>query len=91
SPTRSTNGHLSERYAYFWRTSKVKFLRASLDSKVAEQIEREPFWLEVELKDSGSTLWLTNFHSRPHDQTPEAEIALLADYPQRVAGQALFS
>ncbi|PHI18938.1 endonuclease [Lewinellaceae bacterium SD302] len=88
-PTRSTSGHISERYAYIWRKSKVTHLRSGLDGKLAATVNREPFWLEIRVKGFDRPIWLTNFHSRPHDQEPELEIAQLVSYPSRAGDQPL--
>lgn len=88
-PTRSSSSHLSERYAYFWRSSKVQFLSADLDNQLALQVEREPYWLKVRVDDFIDPIYLINFHSRPYNQQPESEITLFQTYPQRAKGLPL--
>lgn len=88
-PTASSSSAIRERYAYIWRKSKCRFLRAGLDTRLGDFVEREPFWLELQVHGFDSPLWLSNFHSRPYTQEPEAEIQLFIEYPTRVAPEPM--
>jgi endonuclease/exonuclease/phosphatase family metal-dependent hydrolase len=88
-PTSSASSYNKERYAFLWRRSKVKMLRTFLDGTVAGAVVREPFWMEVQVKDFPDPIWLVNFHSLPHAKHPEQEMPFLTNYPDRVPDQAL--
>ena len=88
-PTASSSSAIRERYAFIWRTSKCRFLRAGLDTRLSDFIEREPYWLELRVAGFPQPLWLSNFHSRPYNQEPEAEIRFFTEYPSRVAPEPM--
>lgn len=71
-PTASSSPHKSERYAFLWKTSKVRMEgRPRLISELATLVEREPYLAHFTVK--GVPLHVLNFHSCSH----------AADYPQR--------
>ncbi len=88
-PTASSSAHISERYAFIWRTSKVKLVgRPRLLSAFAKTIEREPYLAEFEW--DRKRFRVANFHARPHDKQPEQEIAQLKTLMDTYADQPLF-
>jgi deoxyribonuclease-1-like protein len=79
-PTKSTSSHKSERYAYLWKTSKVKILsKARLLSEITAYVEREPF--VIQFSHNGKSLTLVNYHACTHK----------ADFPERKEISAITS
>lgn len=78
NPTNSTK-YVTERYAFVWKTQHIKIKnRGKLIKELEFTIDREPFLLDFYLE--GKKLTIINFHSRPHDKNPEAEITALTQY-----------
>lgn len=78
NPTNSPK-YVTERYAYVWKTKHIKIKnRGRLIKELEIIIDREPFILDFYTTDRKLTL--INFHSRPHDKNPEAEITALTQY-----------
>ena len=72
-PTSSDNPYKVERYAFIWKTSRLKKVGDSwLEKKYHLEIEREPFYITLNSK--GKRFTLFNFHAIPKSQQPEAEI-----------------
>jgi endonuclease/exonuclease/phosphatase family metal-dependent hydrolase len=88
-PTASSSAAIRERYAFIWKKSKCRYLRSGLDTELRDRVEREPFWLELDIKGFPTPVWLSNFHSRPFNQQPEAEIRYFIDYAARVAPEPM--
>lgn len=77
-PTNSSK-YVTERYAVVWKTKHIKIKnRGKLIKELDTLVDREPFLIDFYLKDT--KLSLINFHSRPHDKNPEAEIKALTQY-----------
>tara|TARA_R110000765_G_scaffold295818_3_gene390970 strand:+ start:1529 stop:2341 length:813 start_codon:yes stop_codon:yes gene_type:complete len=77
-PTNGTK-YASERYAFVWKTKHIKIKnRGRLLKELDALIDREPFFLDFYIADKKLTL--INFHSRPHDKNPEAEIKALTHH-----------
>ncbi|MEC4112983.1 endonuclease [Myroides pelagicus] len=71
-PTNSSP-YRSERYAYIWKTNKVKLKKkAFLDPTFQQEIEREPYIATFSYKNNVFTL--SNFHALPKKHQPEKEI-----------------
>ncbi|TDE04285.1 endonuclease/exonuclease/phosphatase family protein [Flavobacterium sandaracinum] len=69
----SSAAYTMERYAYIWKTSKVKKIgRAWLEKKYNVVIDREPFLCTFKYKNKEFTL--VNFHAIPKTKQPETEI-----------------
>jgi len=84
-PTKSPSVYISERYAFLWKTSKVKLNgRAYLDSELAEKCFREPYIGKFQLTKATESFYVINFHSRKHNDHPEEEIVYLKDYTTRL-------
>jgi deoxyribonuclease-1-like protein len=85
NPTKSPSVHISERYAFLWKTSKVAIQgKAFLDNELASVINREPYIAKFKSKKNGITFHIINFHARTNDEHPEREIIHFKDYPERL-------
>lgn len=63
----------TERYAYLWKTSKIKKIGdAWLEQKYQLEIDREPYYCTFEYKNK--TFTLSNFHAITKKLQPETEI-----------------
>ncbi|GGG52251.1 endonuclease/exonuclease/phosphatase family protein [Bizionia arctica] len=83
-PTKSPSSHMSERYAFIWKTSKVSIQgRPFLDAELETKIYREPYIAKFKIKETNEDFFLVNFHSRKHDDKPELEIQYFKDYRER--------
>ena len=65
-PTHSTSGHISERYAYLWKTSKVTLTggRPRLLSELSAYVEREPYMIQFRI--NAKILTVMNYHACTH-------------------------
>ena len=91
NPTKSPSSNMSERYAYFWKTSKVRLInKPYLDSELEEKCIREPYIAEFKLKNGKESFFIVNFHSRVHSENPENEIVYFKDYPERLSSDRIF-
>jgi len=91
NPTKSPSSNMSERYAYIWKTSKIKLVsKPYLDSELEEKCIREPYIAEFKLKKENKSFFLINFHSRVHSQNPEKEIVFFKNYPKRLNSERIF-
>lgn len=82
-PTTSS-AYKTERYAFLWKTSKVKKIgEAWLEKKYNLEIDREPFYCTFKHNDKSITL--VNFHAITKSKQPETEIKyfkfLPSEYP----------
>lgn len=80
----SGSSYKTERYAFLWKTSKVKLKgNAWLEKKYNLEIDREPFFGTFEI--NKKTITLVNFHAITKSKQPETEIKyfkfLPAEYP----------
>lgn len=90
-PTKSPSVYISERYAFLWKTSKLKLTtRAYLDTALQEECYREPFIGEFQLKKGGDPFFVINFHSRKYNENPEKEIIFFKDYTERLKSNKIF-
>lgn len=79
-PTRSSSAQASERYAYIWKTAKVKLLhRPWLEKMYEKMIDREPYYSDFSYK--GNEFTLVNFHAIPKKKQPETEIKYFKFFP----------
>ena len=84
NPTSSTSSHKVERYAFLWKTSKIKLKgNAWLEKQYHLEIDREPYFATFEI--NKKTITLVNFHAITKSKQPETEIKyfkfLPAEYP----------
>lgn len=78
-PTNSSP-YATERYAFLWKTTKVKEARkAWLEKKYEDHIDREPFLMDFNYK--GKNFTLVNFHAIPKKKQPEREIKYFKFFP----------
>ncbi|PZX52123.1 endonuclease/exonuclease/phosphatase family metal-dependent hydrolase [Algoriphagus ratkowskyi] len=90
-PTNSPSPYISERYAFLWKTSKVKLLTSAyLDSELEEVCDREPFIGKFQLTKGKEPFYVINFHSRRFNQQPEEEIIHFKNYPERLKTDRVF-
>lgn len=79
--SKATSGQGSERYAFLWKTSKIKLKNAPwLDLNFANYINREPYFGTFIYNKKEFTL--ASFHAVPKKKQPEAEIKYFKYYPQ---------
>lgn len=84
NPTSSTNSYKIERYAFIWKTNKLKKIGdAWLEKQYSLEIDREPFFATFKSIDKVFTL--VTFHAITKAKQPETEIKyfkfLPAEYP----------
>lgn len=80
----SSSAYKTERYAYIWKTAKVKKIgKAWLEKKYNLEIDREPYYCTFEYNKKQFTI--ANFHAITKSKQPETEIKyfkfLPAQYP----------
>ena len=72
NPT-SSSAYKTERYAFLWKTSKVKKIgEAWLEKKYHLEIDREPHYCTFDYK--GKQFTIANFHAITKSKQPETEI-----------------
>jgi len=80
----SSSSYKRERYAFIWKTSKIKLKGNTwLEKKYHLEIDREPYFATFEI--DRKTITLVNFHAITKSKQPETEIKyfkfLPAEYP----------
>lgn len=76
----SSSAYKTERYAFLWKTSKVKKIgKAWLEKKYHLEIDREPFYATFEYNKKQFTL--VNFHAITKSKQPETEIKFFKYLP----------
>lgn len=84
-PTQSPSVYKSERYAFLWKTAKVKMInKPYLDSELSTVCDREPYIGLFKPKKETAEFYVINFHSRRFDAYPEEEIRHFIEYPGRL-------
>jgi len=79
NPTSGFTGS-AERYAFLWKTSKVKKIGESwLSLHYVQEIDREPFFCRFKAKDKIFTI--VNYHSITKAKHPESEIKYFKFFP----------
>lgn len=77
-----------ERYAYIWKTSKLKKIgNPWLENKFQAEIEREPYL--ATFKFEGKAFTLVTFHALPKSQQPEKEIKYFQYLPSEYLDKTL--
>ncbi len=90
-PTNGSSPFKKERYAFLWKTSKVKLVhKPFLDKELEILVTREPFIAEFKLKKGSESFFIINFHSRKFDDNPEEEIVFFEKYPVRLNSERIF-
>jgi deoxyribonuclease-1-like protein len=91
NPTKSPSTNISERYAFLWKTSKVKIInKPYLDKELEDLCFREPYIARFKLKKGEETFYVINYHSRKHYDKPEEEIIHFKDYLDRLDSKRIF-
>ena len=81
NPTTSNNPSSSERYAFLWKTARVKKLGNSwLDRNYADEIDREPYMSTFEYQ--GKSFTLVSFHAVPKKKNPASELKYFKFFPK---------
>jgi deoxyribonuclease-1-like protein len=76
----SSSAYKTERYAFLWKTSKIKKIgRAWLEKKYHLAIDREPFYATFEYQKK--TFTVVNFHAITKNKQPETEIKYFKELP----------
>ena len=77
----SSSAYKSERYTFFWKTSKVSRVGNSwLEKKYHLEIDREPFF--TTFKAEGKEFTLVNFHAITKSMQPETEVKYFKYLPE---------
>lgn len=81
----SSSAYKTERYAFLWKTSKIKKIGdAWLEKKYHLEIDREPYYCSFD--NNGKQFTIANFHAITKSKQPETEIKyfkfLPAQYPK---------
>lgn len=84
NPTTSSNKYKVERYAFIWKTNKIKKIgNAWLEHKFSLEMDREPYL--ITLKANKKVFTLATFHAITKAKQPETELKyfklMLAEYP----------
>ena len=87
-PTSSNNSYKVERYAFIWKTRRLKKIGdAWLEKKYNIEIDREPFY--ITFNTSGKNFTLVSFHAITKSMQPETEIKYFKFLPDLYKGQNL--
>lgn len=79
--TTSTNSASQEKYAFIWKTAKVKKTgNCWLDQNFEKEIDREPFMGTFNY--NGKLFTLVSFHAVPKKKNPETEIKYFKFFPK---------
>ena len=77
----SSSAYKTERYAFLWKTSKVKKIgEAWLENKYHLEIDREPYYCTFDYK--GKSFTVVNFHAITKSRQPETEIKYFKFLPE---------
>ena len=69
----------TEKYAFLWKTSKVKVIgKGTLITELEACVYREPY--RMKFKANGNQFTIINYHSRKHSEQPEVEVNCISDY-----------
>ncbi|MCV9930431.1 endonuclease/exonuclease/phosphatase family protein [Flavobacterium sp. LS1R49] len=78
----SSSAHKKERYAFIWKTNKVKLKEKPwLEKQYEQQIEREPYYATFGIGDKNFTI--VSFHAITKKKQPETEIKYFKFLPQQ--------
>lgn len=90
NPTNSSK-YVTESYAFIWRTTNIKIKnRGTLIAALDSEVEREPFAINFYLDQK--VLQVVNFHSRPYNQNPQAEIKAISQHlVKAMKGSVIFA
>jgi endonuclease/exonuclease/phosphatase family metal-dependent hydrolase len=80
--TNSTK-YMTERYAIIWKNEHIKIKKDNkghLIKELDEKVDREPFIIEFFMKDT--SFFVMNYHAKPYNKDPRAEVKQLLNYVQ---------
>ena len=78
----SSSAYKTERYAFLWKTSKVKKVgEAWLEKKYHLEIDREPYYCTFDF--NGKQFTIANFHAITKSRQPETEIKYFKFLPEQ--------
>jgi deoxyribonuclease-1-like protein len=78
----SSSAYKTERYAFLWKTGKVKKIgEAWLEKKYHLEIDREPYYCTFDYK--GKSFTIVNFHAITKSRQPETEIKYFKFLPEQ--------
>ncbi len=75
SPTKSPSSFISERYAFLWKSSRIKMIgHPRLLDEVRNIVYREPFFGLFQFE--GRNIYILNYHSRVHNNKDEESLEI---------------
>jgi endonuclease/exonuclease/phosphatase family metal-dependent hydrolase len=78
----SSSAYKTERYAYLWKTSRVKLIgKPWLEKKYSLEIDREPYYATFQFEKKSFTV--VNFHAITKKMQPETEIKYFKFLPEQ--------
>ena len=88
SDATNSTPYATERYAFLWKTKKVKKVHKSiLEQNFVDEIDREPFMGDFSYE--GKEFTLISFHAIPKKKQPETEIKYFKFFPSMYSGKNL--
>lgn len=88
SAATNSTPYATERYAFLWKTAKVKKInRSVLEQNFVNEIDREPFLADFSYGEK--TFTLVSFHAIPKKKQPETEIKYFKFLPDLYPGKNL--
>ena len=89
--TDSPSPYIAERYAFFWKPSRVTLKNDPyLDKDLKEECDREPYIARFQPRGSNESFYVISFHARRFDNHPDEEIKHFVNYPQRLKTNQFF-
>ena len=80
----SSSAYKTERYAFLWKTDKIKLKgKPWLEQKFHLEIDREPYFATFEIK--GKSITIASFHAITKSKQPETEIKYFKFLPNQYA------
>jgi deoxyribonuclease-1-like protein len=87
-PTSGSSKHKSEKYAFIWKTAKIKLIgKCWLEKKFGQVIEREPYYGKFLV--GGKIFTLVNFHAITKKSQPETEVKYFKFLPAQYSDDNL--
>jgi hypothetical protein len=82
APTTGSS-YKTERYAFLWKTARIRKVKAELDPVFQLEIDREPYYGTFSYK--GKLFTVVNFHASTKSRQPETEIKHFKKVPLRLS------
>ncbi|MPT34997.1 MAG: endonuclease [Flavobacterium sp.] len=77
------SSYKTERYAFLWKTARIRKVKAELDPVFQLEIDREPYYGTFSYK--GKLFTVVNFHAITKSRQPETEIKHFKKVPLRLS------